>query len=381
MSNSGIAYYVPLISNVWSTTRYQHALAIGNLKCETSLLVEREPPEPLRSKFDHVHILSDPDMWSIFPDRIADSRIIEILSRPVRAATIARDRVGPSGVYVTSFHYIPALSGLLSDCQWVADVYDDPRQPLLTDPKAITHRARLPVLMSILNRADLGYNVLHPTAEKTFGKTIEYGINGAPIETITPAPKPSRPPLKGVVVGKTAPDQGLHLLIHALRSVEHSIHVDVYGEPFKESRQLAVTAGVDDMLTFHGWVEHDTVIEAIRGAHVGLSVLPPRLDWSVSYPIKVGEYLAAGTLPLVTDLPATRKLAGDTCFVVDPEPKQIASTLDELSIIDEETFQQYCQSCRDRAIEVNWSDERERFATAVYGQLSTSSDTPYSSTK
>lgn len=378
MDHSGVAYYVPLIPDVWSTTRYQHALAIANLETETSLLIEREPPEQLYTKFDHVHILTECNVPSIFPHLLADSRIVEILSRPLRAAAIARDRVGPDGVYVTSFHYIPALSGWLSGCQWVADVYDDPTQPLLTNPKSITHRARLPLLQFILNRADLGYNVLHPTAERTFGKIIEYGINGAPLETITPAPKPSRPPLKCVIAGKTTPDQGLDLLIRSLQLVDCSIHVDVYGEPFEESRQLAITAGVNDMLTFHGWSAHDTVIEAIRRAHVGLAVLPPRPDWVVSYPIKVGEYLAAGTLPLVTDLPGMRRLTSDACISVDPDSEQIARALDDLAVLNDEEFQQQWQNCRDRAIEINWGDERERFATAVRSQLFTTPDTPSS---
>ncbi|WP_254545820.1 glycosyltransferase [Halomarina pelagica] len=260
----------------------------------------------------------------------------------------------------------------MSGLKWVADIYDDPTQYLLANPESITHRLRLPVLKYLLNRADIGYNVLHPTSPNTFGTEIEYGINGAPVEVFAPRKKASRPPLQCVVVGKTEPEQGIDLLMRALRLVEGPVHVDIYGEPIEASRKLAVKYDLNDVVTFHGWEPHETIIEAVSRAHVGLSLLPRRTDWTYSYPIKIGEYLAAETLPVATGLPATRRLAGDAGIYVAPDPEEIADQLDALASIDDEQFLSYRQTCRQQAKKIDWADERERFVAAILGRSSTS---------
>jgi glycosyltransferase involved in cell wall biosynthesis len=371
MGDSAVVYYVPKIQPISSITEYQHSTAIANCVDKATLITEITPPPEIATAFEHVHIL-DQEYDSIHGplDRIRGRAIGTALTRALRAARIANRRLRKRGVYVTTFHYIPALSGWFSNKEWIIDVYDDPTQILLNRPDSQFHKFGVPILKRLLNRADAGYNVLHPDSENTFGQEITYGINGAPTAHIKPKSKPDYPPLHCIVVGKTEPHQGMELLLPALAMVENPIHIDIFGEPFDESLTLAREFGVKDSVTFHGNQPHSTVVESIATAHVGLSVLPRRTDWMYSYPIKIGEYLAGGVIPVATDLLGTRRIGGDACYYVNPDPKQIATSLDEIATMDEDRFQQCSTDCRQQAERIAWTDERERFGTVVKSHCS-----------
>jgi glycosyltransferase involved in cell wall biosynthesis len=103
----------------------------------------------------------------------------------------------------------------------------------------------------------------------------------------------------------------------ALRMVDHLVHVmgrtDCHfaflgdGEARVACQQLAADLGIEEWVTFTGWVAQEEVSNYLSSADLGLE---PNLEEIVS-PVKGMEYMAHG-LPFVSfDLRETRALAGD----------------------------------------------------------------------
>jgi glycosyltransferase involved in cell wall biosynthesis len=123
----------------------------------------------------------------------------------------------------------------------------------------------------------------------------------------------------------------------ALRMVDHLVHVigrtDCHfaflgdGEDRAACEQLAVELGIQDWVTFTGWVGQETVATYLSSADLGLE---PNLEEIVS-PVKGMEYMAYG-LPFVTfDLRETRALAGDAAaYSVSRDAAGLARLVDRL---------------------------------------------------
>ncbi|KEO52388.1 glycosyltransferase, partial [Thioclava indica] len=68
----------------------------------------------------------------------------------------------------------------------------------------------------------------------------------------------------------------------------------------------------------HGWVVHSTVIEILGSGHIGICLIDPDvLNYRYAYPIKVGEYMSQGVIPVATDGQGVRSLIrhGENGFV------------------------------------------------------------------
>lgn len=123
----------------------------------------------------------------------------------------------------------------------------------------------------------------------------------------------------------------------ALRMVDHLVHVmgrtDCHfaflgdGEARAACEQLASDLGLEDWVTFTGWVGQEAVSTYLSSADLGLE---PNLEEIVS-PVKGMEYMAYG-LPFVSfDLRETRALAGDAAaYAVSRDVIGLARLVDKL---------------------------------------------------
>ena len=83
-----------------------------------------------------------------------------------------------------------------------------------------------------------------------------------------PAPdvKATMPPPQGgvprfVFLGRITPPKGVAWLLQAVREVRAPIHLDIAGEGYAEPemRRLAARLGLEDRVTFHGWVSGERI--------------------------------------------------------------------------------------------------------------------------
>lgn len=355
-----VAYYVPTVPDVVSTTRYNHALGLANYADETLLLTHQKPSTDACDAYDENEVLTvdlDEDAGNL-------RRISPNVSRARRAVSRAEAFLDEDDVIVTTWQYAPALAGLFADRRWILDVYDDPYQKFLNNPRSI-HQVLARALGRILRRSDRAVHTIHPSSPRLFGRERRFAINGAATSTIEPGSKLPLDRLECIWVGHPRLDRGMEPLLRALTAVDASVHLDVYGRYYEEARALAEQLAVTDSVTFHGRVPHEDVIAKIRTAHVGIGTYPYRVDWNYAYPIKVGEYMAAGTIPLCSPFTGSRELARGAGVYVEPASGPIANRLERLATLDEATFGEMAADCRRRADAVSWTDEREWFARQV----------------
>jgi len=81
-------------------------------------------------------------------------------------------------------------------------------------------------------------------------------------------PVPQNDPPRFLFLGRLVPEKGLAWLLRAVAHTDEAVHLDVAGTgPRQEALQaLADDLGVDDHVSFHGWVESDRVPGLIRSA-------------------------------------------------------------------------------------------------------------------
>jgi len=329
-----VVYYSPSIPEVRSTARYAHAAAFPQVLDTCTLITESEPPDALADRYDTVYTLDG--------GTIANAR---------RAAQIASDVAGDRTVFVTTFHYAPVLSGVRSDLPWVVDIYDNPLQYALNNPRS-HHRLTARVLTWLIGRADATVHDYHPHTGTVMGSNPRFALEGCPADLIEPSFEPPGETLHCVWAGSPRMDRGMPILIDALEQVDIPVHVSVFGDVDRAVTERAAQQHVTDSLTFHGRTEHSTVCRAIGDAHVGLCVLPDRPDWQHSTPLKVREYMAGGTVPVCSDFSGMRLIAESAAVYTEPTAESVARTLrrlGEIGTATSERFVEKMQTARQRA--------------------------------
>jgi glycosyltransferase involved in cell wall biosynthesis len=103
------------------------------------------------------------------------------------------------------------------------------------------------------------------------------------------------------------------------------------GESMPALRQLVAERGLDDLVTFAGWLEATDVDALLRNASVAIQPdLPTRMN-DLSTMAKTVEYLARGIPVVAVDMTETRRTAEDAAlYVPTGSPEEIADAIDRL---------------------------------------------------
>ena len=346
--SESIVYYVPTIPDVWSTDRYQHALGLVEAADESVVVSNAPVPDSLAKRTT---------------TQVVDAE--SVLSRGRAAASVATS-APDSTTFVTSYHYEAVLAGSIAKqrgVRWVPDVYETPAQYRLNQPRTY-HQVTARGLAGLLHQAERAVHSFHPETPYQYGSDRRFLPNGAPVSIVDPA-YADRSTLHVAWVGSPRLDRGGELLVEALARVDSSLVVDVYGTTDPHVESLAAELGVDDVLRFNGRVPHRKALDGVREADVGYCVLPPRTDWRYAPPIKVGEYLAGATIPLVSDFPGMRYIAKDAGRYVAPRPDAVATALDDLSALSLADRHGLAEAARERGEEIAWEEVRAEFARQV----------------
>lgn len=112
--------------------------------------------------------------------------------------------------------------------------------------------------------------------------------------------------------GSLKPWHGIEVLLEGFALAlarEPGLRLEVVGAgPLAE---LVVGSGLPpERLVYHGQLTHLETIRVLAGWDVGAAPFVPLEDFYFS-PLKVGEYMAAGACPVVSDLPPLRDLLGE----------------------------------------------------------------------
>jgi len=343
---SNVIYYINSVPDIVSTTRYNHALGLAEGYKHSILLTHVAPPESIAEAYTRVEIINA-------------STPIGRIRRAMEVINTAK-RTTPDIRLVTTAQFEPVVTGRVSRAEWTVDLYDDPLQGIRNDPVSrhqITDRLKTALVAS----APRGVNTVHRDAPNQAGVDRKYCINGAPNEAITPQMVELSSPLRLVLAGKAKLQKGMRLVLDGLATCTADVQVDAYGTVDTETIEYARRVGVSHSVTFHGRTPHPEVLKAVSAAHAGLCVLPSREDWKHHYPIKVGEYLAGGTVPIASDYPGLREMVGDAGVYVDPSTEGVAEGLERLATMMTDEYRRLTERARARGNEIRWSRVRREF--------------------
>jgi len=95
-------------------------------------------------------------------------------------------------------------------------------------------------------------------------------------------------------------------------------------------KQHAQKLGIDDFVEFSGLIPYEKVPFEIAKADICICPLPNRIEWNVSSPLKVFEYMASGKPVICTPIPAHKDVLKDQPFIVytaDESAEAIKNTI------------------------------------------------------
>jgi glycosyltransferase involved in cell wall biosynthesis len=156
-----------------------------------------------------------------------------------------------------------------------------------------------------------------------------------------PGPPPPGEPPEGeasfVYVGAVTRNRGIEVSIRALARTPGA-RLRLLGPSSvsyqAELERLAAAEGVFDRVEFAGAVPPGSVIESLRGATAGLSLIQPAcLSYELSLPNKLFEYVLAGIPVLTSDLPLMGGFVtehGVGLVAMPDDPSDVAAKLAEL---------------------------------------------------
>lgn len=120
--------------------------------------------------------------------------------------------------------------------------------------------------------------------------------------------------------GSVSCKRGLGLVIEAiaLGRLPANFRFVIVGDGVdrKLLEQQTRALGIESQVQFRGFVPYERVVDEIAQADVCICPLPDRLEWNVSSPLKVFEYMACAKPMILTPIPAHRDVLRQSRFVV-----------------------------------------------------------------
>ena len=243
-------------------------------------------------------------------------------------------------------------------------------------PILYTHHSALAVrgaetLSRVYNRL---HRVLSGRADRILTTSEHYAAlerrAGGPEVEVVPwgvdvRPRPLRPhrdgaPLKVLFVGQMRPYKGLEWLIPAVAG-RPGLELTLIGDGAHRAEYEALAGSADNVL-FSGRVSDDDLHRAYDTHDV---VVLPSVTQAEAFGLVVLEGMAAGCVPLVSDLPGVRDLVADTGPVVPTrDVDALAAALDGLAA-DRSRLAALGHRARRRAEGLGWDACVERYEAAM----------------
>jgi len=146
----------------------------------------------------------------------------------------------------------------------------------------------------------------------------------SPAPSIPPsyAPPPQEAPPRFLFLGRIVPEKGLAPLLRALTVVAPSVVLDVAGDGYQKSAMetLCTRLGLDDRVTFHGWVGPDRAHELMTNAR---AVVFPSL-WNEPAGLITLEAAAAGRAVIASRTGGIPEYASDEYALLLPPGRTAA---------------------------------------------------------
>jgi len=121
--------------------------------------------------------------------------------------------------------------------------------------------------------------------------------------------------------GTISETRGIGIMYEAFKNLvskRKDIKLLIVGDGYylKTLKNKAVQDKLENRVILPGYVSYEEIIDYIETADICLCPLPNRIEWNVSSPIKIFEYMALGKPIVCTDIPAHSNVLKDMPFAV-----------------------------------------------------------------
>lgn len=168
------------------------------------------------------------------------------------------------------------------------------------------------------------------------------------------APRATDGPLKVLFVGQMRAYKGVEVLLRAVAGLP-GVEVTLVGSGprLEHHRQLARELGADDSVRFTGRVDDEELAATYAASDV---VVLPSVNRAEAFGLVLLEGMAAGCVPVASDLPGVRDVAGGTGLVVEPgDPSELRAALAGLAA-DRTRLAEMQDASEARAAGLSWDD-------------------------
>jgi len=177
-----------------------------------------------------------------------------------------------------------------------------------------------------------------------------------------------------VYVGGIGKLRGAFQMIRALDHLTHidDLRLDLVGrfDPPALENELRTLPGYQHV-RFHGWVPPGQIYAHLRTANIGLACLHPEPRFTVAFPVKLFEYMAAGLPVIASNFPLWKEIVeGNECgLTVNPlDPEEIARAIEYLITHPVEAHRMGENGRRAVEKKYNWEREGQKLLK-LYGEL------------
>lgn len=170
-------------------------------------------------------------------------------------------------------------------------------------------------------------------------------------------------PLEVLCVSRLVERKGIQYLVEAVADLDVELTLVGEGQQEDELEELTNDLGLEDRVSFEGYVPHEQLSDYYRAADV--FVLP---SFNEGMSNSLLEAIAAGLPVIVTETGGTAELVSDNGFVV---PKADADAIEDClrRYLDEESLRKnHGRASRRRAEEMSWRSVSERYAD-IYNSI------------
>ena len=120
--------------------------------------------------------------------------------------------------------------------------------------------------------------------------------------------------------GSISLNRGIDLVIKALALIDREVDIEFVivggGSGLQMLKDLTNELALNERVQLRGLIPYEHITEEISKADICICPLTDRLEWQVSSPIKVFEYLACGKPMVLTPISAHKDVVGDASYVV-----------------------------------------------------------------
>jgi len=153
---------------------------------------------------------------------------------------------------------------------------------------------------------------------------------------------------------------------HVLSKRENVTFVIVGGGfRLKEIKESAKLAGVENKITFTGFIKQEKVAEYIKASDVCVATFEKNEITVAKSPLKIAEYLASGKPIVASDVGDVSKMVGDAGILVPPGDIQKTAEAMLTLLNDKEKRLKYSVTARQRAETIyNWESTSNNIISA-----------------